>query len=159
MNTINKMNEVIAEFARQRQEFQTIAQNNLKAVFKEFFDETPEIKVIKWTQYTPYFNDGDPCYFSVHEPTFSNCDDSNLVSTYGELDMSEDEAEQEGLFAFEGTWSRPDNLPKHVVENTDKLCEFINASEMEDVLLAVFGDHVCVTVTRDGIDVEEYSHD
>lgn len=22
---------------------------------------------IRWAQYTPYFNDGDPCYFSTHE--------------------------------------------------------------------------------------------
>lgn len=23
---------------------------------------------LRWTQYTPHFNDGSPCYFSVHEP-------------------------------------------------------------------------------------------
>jgi hypothetical protein len=29
----------------------------------------------------------------------------------------------------------------------------------EEACLAAFGDHVEVTVTRDGIEVEEYSHD
>lgn len=31
--------------------------------------------------------------------------------------------------------------------------------QMEDVMLMVFGDHVRIEVTRQGITVEEYEHD
>ena len=30
----------------------------------------PALKAIRWNQYTPYFNDGDPCTFSVGEVMF-----------------------------------------------------------------------------------------
>jgi hypothetical protein len=159
MKTIENLNVLIENFAEEKRKFKQTAQNSLKNVFKEFFEETPEIKVIKWTQCTPYFNDGDACVFGVHEPTFSNCDDPSLVSDYGELDMGEEEATENGYFAFEGSWSRPDDLPDHVVKNTNMISELICSSEMEEVLLAAFDDHVVVTVTRDGIDVDEYSHD
>lgn len=32
--------------------------------------EHTEVTGIAWTQYTPYFNDGEPCVFSVGEPYF-----------------------------------------------------------------------------------------
>jgi hypothetical protein len=159
MKTIENLNVLIEQFAEAKKNFQAEAKKSLTAVFKEFFDETPEIKVIKWTQYTPYFNDGDTCIFRVNDPTFSNVDDSTLVSTYGELDMDEYEAKEEGLYAFEGSWSRPDDLPAHVVTNTDLISNLICSEEMEEVFEAAFGDHVCVTVTRDGIDIEDHDHD
>lgn len=28
----------------------------------------PEVDAIRWPQFTPYFNDGDACEFSVHDP-------------------------------------------------------------------------------------------
>jgi len=41
-----------------------------EAVFDSLYDvfiEHPTIQTISWTQYTPYFNDGEPCEFSVHD--------------------------------------------------------------------------------------------
>ena len=37
------------------------------ALFKAFFAQYPEVTAVGWTQYTPHFNDGDPCVFRVHE--------------------------------------------------------------------------------------------
>jgi hypothetical protein len=39
----------------------------MKEAFKEVFDKHPCIDSVYWTQYTPYFNDGDPCYFRMNE--------------------------------------------------------------------------------------------
>lgn len=38
--------------------------------FKALISEAPEIVSITWTQGTPSFNDGEPCYFSIHDPDF-----------------------------------------------------------------------------------------
>jgi hypothetical protein len=35
----------------------------------------------------------------------------------------------------------------------------VGSSEMEDVMQAMFGDHVKVIATREGFDVEDYDHD
>lgn len=32
----------------------------------------PEVVKVEWCQYTPNFNDGDTCRFSVHDPIFYN---------------------------------------------------------------------------------------
>ena len=34
------------------------------ALFKVFFAEYPEVKAVGWKQFTPHFNDGEPCEFS-----------------------------------------------------------------------------------------------
>lgn len=150
---MSNLNKLIESFEATKQKFQTEATELLKEEFKSFFKDVPEIKVIKWTQYTPYFNDGDPCEFSVNEPTFSNADDADLVSAWGEY-----EGEDEGIFAFQGTWSLPGEL-KDKKDRIKELSEMLCSSAMEDVLLAAFDDHAIVTVTRAGIDSDEYEHD
>jgi len=42
------------------------AEAELKIAFLEIFKKFPDLKTFAWTQYTPYFNDGEPCYFSVN---------------------------------------------------------------------------------------------
>lgn len=50
----------------------------VKTVFlectKEIFDRFPECQTFSWTQYTPYFMDGDQCYFGVNEVNCINGD-------------------------------------------------------------------------------------
>jgi hypothetical protein len=36
-------------------------------LLEDFLAETPEVEAVVWTQYTPHFNDGEPCTFGVHE--------------------------------------------------------------------------------------------
>lgn len=47
----------------------------------------PTIHSIGWYQYTPYFNDGEPCTFSVGEPWFRTVDD---VRKAGGLDENDE---------------------------------------------------------------------
>lgn len=149
---MSKVTTLIANYTEQKKKFMDIMQSEFKVYVKEFFDENPEIEVIKWVQYTPYFNDGEPCVFRVNDPTFSNSDPEN-VNSYGELDE-----EVENEFAFQGTWCIPDSL-KNKEKVFDEFSSLICSSEMEDVMLAMFGDHVEVTCTRDNITVNDYDHD
>lgn len=57
----------------------------------------PEVTGIAWTQYTPYFNDGDPCVFSVGEPYFSFQGVNVSEDTYFDYSWMEDEYEERGV--------------------------------------------------------------
>jgi len=152
---MSKLNDIIEKYSEAKKAFQTEAAGLLKEEFKEFFKKVPEVKVIKWTQYTPYFNDGDTCEFSVHGIVFSNAEGDEIfnVSTWGEY-----EGEQEGIFAFEGTYGLPVELENRE-EQIKEMESLIYNGAMEKVLEATFGDHVQVTVTAKGIDVDGYDHD
>jgi hypothetical protein len=152
---MNKLNVIIEKYSEAKKQFQAEATQLLKEEFKEFFKKVPEVKVIKWTQYTPYFNDGDPCEFSVYGITFSNAEGDEVfnVSTWGEYG-----GKQKGIFAFEGTYYIPDELKKRE-EQIKEMESLLHNGAMEEVLEATFGDHVQVTVTAKGIDVDDYEHD
>lgn len=147
------LQNLIAEYSRAREAFIKEATKAFKQEVKEFLKECSKVKVIKWRQYTPYFNDGEPCVFRVCDPVFSNAKDPNEVSYYGEY-----EGEEEGIWATEGTYG----LPAEVTDIKSRLQEFSDllcSNEMEPVLLDMFGDHVVVTVTKRDITVDEYEHD
>jgi len=118
----------------------------VKELFKELFDKHPQLQSVTWRQYTPYFNDGDPCYFRVGE-----------FETDFDGEEYEDEDEEEDVVEEEAT--------EEVVEEPidyNAINEAVGELEgllPEDVLEYVFGDHVTITATREGFEVSEYEHD
>ncbi len=58
------------------------AEAELKIKFLEVFRDFPDIKNFSWTQYTPYFNDGEPCNFSVHTYNIEINENWNLEDKY-----------------------------------------------------------------------------
>lgn len=122
----------------------------VKEVFKEFFEAHSNVESVYWTQYTPYFNDGDPCYFSVH--------DFHLELAEAETEDEDDEDEDEDNTDYEmSAWylsRKEDPELKKLGEDLGTLSDI-----PDDVLESVFGDHCKVIATRDGFNVKEYSHD
>jgi hypothetical protein len=51
--------------------------------FTEYFEANPEVEAVKWAQYTPYFNDGEPCEFTVHDPETKLVGDGDYDYDYG----------------------------------------------------------------------------
>jgi len=164
-----EFDKLLSDQAELRKQFQERAQALFKNITKEFFEKNPGITGVVWTQYTPYFNDGDTCEFSVNDCTFTNAPVDELEDVrWGEYD-----GETEGVWATE-------NVP-HVLESDSKYytemrkliiasggvdaqsCKLFSSaicsSEMEDVMLAMFGDHSKVIATRSGFSVDEYDHD
>ena len=85
-----------------------------------------------WAQYTPYFNDGDPCTFSS---------DHRYAGIFGSRDVLDGSYYEEGDIEDAA-------LPQAFKDIPD------------DIMSACFGDHVQVIVSRDGkIEVKEYEHD
>jgi hypothetical protein len=162
-----KFDQLLTEQEELRKKFQTTAQELFKETTKEFFNGNPAITAVVWTQYTPYFNDGDTCEFSVGDPTFTNASDPENVR-YGEYD-----GDEEGVFAVENPRWVLENDRDYYKEEQEAVakaggididsCEafsrMICSSAMEDVMLAMFGDHVKVIATREGFDVEDHDHD
>lgn len=115
------------------------AESALKAAFKEFLDANPNIDALRWTQYTPYFNDGATCEFGVNYP------EVRLVGAV----IDEDDEWEDGFV---------DSLPADSPEEEAVQALFKEITS-DEIFLAAFGDHCRITVTRDGIDVESYDHD
>lgn len=194
---------------------------------KELFDACPEVHQIHWTQYTPYFNDGESCEFSVNEVCFVLTDDledgewedgfyegSTLYDSedvrkaevdletakefnadpeawrkkkYGTKYTDEKDRMDRGHFSGLPSWRIPHVLnskpyPSDVDDAQERLDKLRNKVEAmgdradiisthvkgvtgfiqsidEDVMESLFGNHVSIVITRDGMEIDEYDHD
>ena len=161
---MENMNDMILSYRKFKDEIQTKLKTAFKKNISTLFEQNPKLNAIVWTQYTPYFADGDPCVFSVGEVSFTNAtgDDLNDIS-YGEYDgENEDVVCLSTYTSLDSTWI--DEKTKVYAEEIDfNLCvqlgKLMESNEMEGVMLATFGDHVKVIATRDGFDIQEYDHD
>lgn len=118
-----------------------------KAFFSELvkpvFEKYPQLERISWTQYTPYFNDGDPCTFSSGASypsmkfagTAAEDDDDEHEESYFKNDDASDEAECY-------------RMAVQVLDSFD-----------DDDYEMLFGDHARVILNPSGIEVEDYEHD
>lgn len=119
------------------------------------------VEAVKWQQYTPYFNDGDACVFGISEPWFRTVDDDEDVDRYA---LEIDGHASLGARFWDGKASRYVNVDRDAEtvacrERCLDLAHAIGSSAFNDVLLAAFGDHAEVELTRDGITVDTYSHE
>lgn len=178
-NQVNEAKQQIMQYATEH------GQNIVRQVFQPLFDLG--VKKATWNQYTPYFNDGEPCEFSVYD----------LYVTKDE-DAPEDEHPED-----ENSWMSPYNLTYAFTEYKDpdllgwqhytpvrlaqmranhekrrqeildqgwtpesaeaffaafKIADdFIHSND--DIMQMIFGDHVSVTVTPEEIISDNYDHD
>ncbi len=130
----------ISEIMNKKKEYEALlsemGEKALKDEFKKFFDANPTVDALRWTQYTPYFNDGDPCTFRMGDWTYRNAGDED-----GDEDL-------EDGFQYVPYGKHPINEALSSIDAVDN-----------DVFQMVFGDHVEITATRDGFTVDEYHHD
>lgn len=132
-STVTLSTEHFGPFLKAKEELdkkiQAEGMTAIKAFFKEYFEKCPDVYGVKWTQYTPYFNDGAPCVFRVgHVSVFPT---------------KEDFEGEDNDYEFESYGGEPEK----------------SLNEIEDILETIFGDHTEVSVTRDEMTTEEYNHD
>lgn len=116
------------------------------------FEQHPVLESFGWRQYTPYFNDGDPCVFRACTADFV----INGLDQY-EADAPDGSKNAKGekcsLYEYMTTNPRaPMSLAYKAVE---KFLSQLTDDDFEHL----FGDHVEVTVTRKGVEVTDYDHD
>ena len=113
-----------------------------RALFHEICDEVfnscPSLNTISWTQYTPYFNDGDPCIFNIQNEVSFSKDEWIDVDPFQSYEKSDEE-----------------------LEKCEEITMFENFMYNEvDTLGQLFGEDVFVRIHKDGIQVDEYGeHD
>jgi hypothetical protein len=124
--------------------------------------DDPLIEEFGWHQYTPYFNDGDPCVFSAYgawvhtaEKTDSDIDDEEQQLDYHPVIGIKRWDEKSRSYA------RVKQTPEHsaAYNRVKELSDAIEGGHFDDVLLDAFGDHAMVIVKKDSITVEFYEHD
>lgn len=141
MEIVEKIKLAVAEFDAKRKELLEQLKADFPALLAPLFEKYPGVKNVRWTQYTPYFNDGDSCEFS------SNASWADLNNDADEDDDDDDS---------ETVKSQAAEIPDKAEDEFHEVLGSIDDSFYRDL----FGDHVEVIVKRDGtITVEEYSHD
>lgn len=176
-------------------------------IFKPFLEKYPEVKELRFTAYTPYFNDGEPCEYSVGElhgfyNTEDECEYDGSLPVCGPSPSELAEFKRTGevtgkLRVYVEHYTKPSNKYNHTTRSYEKLPAkyetladaaravyreqlMLDLEELEakgkliddfteissvlssipdDVIYEMFGDHVKIVITREGVEVEEYSHD
>lgn len=133
----------------------------------------PGIHGLIWDQYTPYFNDGDPCEFSVgdvrallSEAEVNQTDEDDDDRDYRDYERGISDYELLDDYEYVGKW--PDRhivvkswkpVPSGSAEEIYNALRSLRTGSWEAVALENFGDHATVVATKDGFNVEFYEHD
>lgn len=149
--------------------------------FATIFDRYPILGSVVWTQYTPYWNDGEPCVFhsSFTYPSLNSVKDveDETDSTYGD-EAGEDwylhseeqrhvgwDADRRSLYEpnpdYDERYSRCEEEIKTFVKSLagDQRRTDTTPTMLDSILYQAFGDHARVTITREGIEVDGCEHD
>lgn len=168
----------IEEFKTKKEELKKAMEKDgqklITELFQKAFDEIPSLQSIEWTQYTPYFNDGDSCVFSVNEQYFgfNKQDVESKVATMADLveddndddDYGSDDPfdainkftssnfNQYGLETMEKYYPKQFEFFQNLKLNKKqiKLIEEISdtSNSLEDLFEIAFGDRVRVIATK-----------
>lgn len=178
---LNALEEQMNEVNKQLEEIKKKSIETSKNVFhgavSAFFRTYPEVEALQWTQYTPYFADGDSCEFSVKG--------LNVLSKTEVQGLEDGDIDKNDLYE-NNPFEKPDDYVYRNAGNEyyadkikawdDRVAEIgeerlkelhtgitkfrkIFNGISDDTMLALFGDHVQVKVNRKGIDVDEYDHE
>lgn len=67
---VNKQLDALAKKHKELAKESNKVSKQAVGLLKELINSTPYIEAVRWEQYTPYFMDGDPCEFGVHDIQF-----------------------------------------------------------------------------------------
>lgn len=177
---LNQVQNNIAEFAQQ---------NGIQAIrelFQPLFDLG--VKNITWTQYTPYFNDGEPCEFTVYDmyvtkeenPDLDQHPDDegdwlhpwNLIYAFEEYNQPDLNVathwRPSQLFEARARWNASHQAVLAEGWTPESAQQFYNAYKTasdaihsnDQLMELVFGDHCSILFRSDGTySVDHYEHD
>jgi hypothetical protein len=160
----SKVEALNANIAKQKQEVFEIAKANFNELAQELFNKHPDLKSFAWKQYTPYFCDGEPCYFGVygdepeinkHEPyERDDAQGSEYVNFY--LGRNPNLTNYNQNTRQWDTTPNPDYNPYY--DTVIREIESFIFSFGQDILEDMFGEGR-VIVTPGKTEVEEVDHD
>lgn len=143
---MKKLNGFLKSMKSLREKMEEEGKKLLNETFRELFEKYPELDAIGWTQYAPYFNDGEPCEFSVHSASYRLKSDGEPLT---EDDIS---SHFDGLLPHS---AYSDNKKSPLHSDIYQLSEAIQS--MEDVVRSMFGDDNGVVVIKNKVHVVDLS--
>jgi hypothetical protein len=162
MSDIQKRLDEVDKLKKQLVSTEKSIGKDIMKELKKLMTDNPSLEAIKWQQYTPSFNDGDVCEFGTHGPYFKfdetilprdkEDEDSGWIvgGEYGDIDK-DFFTNKSDILNYKTITSL-----KKAVEEVENLFEKLSTlSALQDM----FGDGIEVTVTRSGVETEEYDHD
>ena len=178
--------KLIKDIEEKRESFKKEAQKVFKKLTDLVFNQFPKINSITWCQYTPYFNDGEECVFTLHEPCFSNASAEYALENieYGQNDGEDNSVEMlvvdNAEFSKVEVWDIPTRSLRPFseeekfsqedyvalgIENQQQLAILNALNNLMDsdighhILKDTFGNDVKVVASREGFAIADYEHD
>jgi len=167
-----QLQTLIDEYRAKRRELEAIfyenGQDQMQKFFDEFFEKNPEVESIHWVQYTPYFNDGSPCVFSVGD-MYATLKGDKVDGDEGSClylgDWVDDHIKKGSTWAIEAKeeYERAVSLVgsedrlREINEEVSSLERYIGS--IEDFMCIIYDDHSMITVKPGSTEVVEYEHD
>lgn len=177
MTIVEQIKAELEAFNKKKQDLVEQLRKEFPAMFKELFEQSEVIKSISWTQYSPYFNDGDECTFSAHtDDLYVNGEYSDEVDwlspyNYGKIQTEKDMvtndllADKVNRSWYKGKQIGQEGLvinPDYNEKEANIYAQFVDilSSIPDEFLEDLFGNHAQITINSDGtISVDEYDHD
>ncbi len=149
-----------SELSKLKSEILNISSDIFEDFYKYIFDKYPTLESFGWTQYTPYFNDGETCVFYANTDYISvndeYVDDAKWSSEVNVLNWGNWNRE---LKVYEGRVEQPNpNYDPVLTAASNEITNFLGNFD-NDFYLSKFGDHAEITVTKNGVDISDYDHD
>lgn len=155
------------DFYDRRREY--VTQRPIQDLHEEFQKAFASgVKAITWQQYTPYFNDGDVCEFSVGDYYVTTSDRvaaSWLQDDYPDTeDINDEEMGREGgFYDYQKPWyssySKTDYPHPDGIAIKDWPDLSIQDGAYELAMMSAFGDHTQVVVTPTRVVQFEHEHE
>jgi len=172
MELLDNIKEKLQEIQKQKDELTKQLRKDFAPMLKPLFEKSNgRINSFGWIQYTPYFNDGDECIFSV------NIDLDYGIRVNGET-LDDSDFFTSSLYSLEKYLKKDGSYEKWIERYPEDALDLEKSKEelelygilldFKEILESIddsffkdlFGDHVEVTVFSDGkIETEEYEHD
>jgi hypothetical protein len=157
---LNELKERQSKITDIKKEVLDLSSNIFEDFYKYIFEKYPTLESFGWTQYTPYFNDGDATIFSVNTDYISindeYVDDAKWASEVNVINWGTWNRE---LKVYEGRVDEPNtNYDPILTSASNEITNFLGNFDNE-FYLSKFGDHAEITVTRNGVDISDYDHD
>lgn len=147
----------------------SIGSKKIQEYAKDLFDNNSDLALLTWMQYTPSFNDGEPCVFTVQDVEFATFNDLAEILDLNGIDRAQmvimdlnklTDALEEA--SWEGKKLRWIYTSKNIsyIDDLMKFEQSITDDSMKAVMQSAFGECVRITITKNGMHIADIiNHD
>lgn len=140
-----KIKLLTEQFNESYRKFQEQMKTTFHECCKEIFEKYPDLKNFSVIGYTPYFNDGDECTYSLH----AYWDYGLTLNGYNQDDFSGNRKSDEKIDGY--TYAEYEKIGEEIES-------FLN-SIPDSFFKDAFGDHCRIIISRENVTTEGYDHD